>query len=562
MHAETQLYHKGLLVLGLVVSLGFSLSWNPEFHQVGSRDLSSITGASTGERSVAGQPEQLIDAKALFAKADAGGAQQPTKNTGTETLHSFDLEKIDSNQKGLKVFYEIDNSSAEKKVRYYVEGTSADSCTDCLGLGKAYSEPLKEQNVQNIELINRIVGEMALSKISRKQEEAPAESKPTKKKATVTSECVATETISLSAEERAFLNMGSSDLGEDNSVLECKANEYQALAEECQAVFEVSTEGMETKELKQAAADRRSCSNKLAIYYNKFLRKDLEKGLSSQVSSQQNAQAAQLRDAILSTTPGALSKLKADVLKVSQAGLLDRSKAFYNAQMAAKGPNVTAQTIANQTKYNMLMELQSAQSAALCSAYSGVDASQCMAANTNPALRAALSQQNAGFNSFNQSYLSPIEKFATTSNTTGDPGFDTFIAQMNMNSSSDLGISAGTDPNLNKMPVPDGFYDARTNVLNRGGQQGALLPLPGSAANSGANTQGQVLLPLNQTNNIPLAPAINPAAATRPNIIYPTTQGQLAPRTAPASPAAPIYQPATAPAIYPTLPATSNAIRR
>lgn len=552
MHSETQLSHKGLLVLGLFVCLGFSLSWNPEHHQVGSRDMSSISG----ERTLASQPEQLVDTRALLSGASTG-----------VSLHSFDLEKIDANQKGLKVFYEIDSSGNEKKVRYYVEGTNADTCSDCLGLGKAYSEPLKEQNVQNIELINRIVGEMALSKISRKKIEVTETLKetPTKKKETVTSECASSEALTLSAEDRALLNMGAADLTEDNSVLECKANEYQTLAQECQEVFDVSTEGMETKELKQAVNDRKACSRKLSLYYAKFLKKDLEKGLSSKVSGTQNAQAAQLRDAILANTPKALAGLKNDVLKVSQAGLLDRSKAYYNAQMAAKGPNVTAQTIANQTKYNMLMELQSAQGAAFCSAYSGVEADQCMMANTNPALRAALSQQSDGYNLFNKNYLAPIEKFATTTSNTGDIGFDTFITQMNLNTATDLGAGLAADPNLNTMPVPEGFYNARTNMQNRGGQQNMLLPLPGSAGTTTPATQGQVLLPLNQTNNVPVAPAIAPTAATRPAVVYPTTQGQANPRTypAPVAPAAqPIFQPSTAPTIFPTLPTTTNAIRR
>lgn len=562
MRAEINLSHKGLLVLGLFVCLGFSVSWNPDYHQVGTRDMSSYSA----ERKIAAEPERLIDLKAVLSAASVGVAKPSTQN---ETLHSFDLEKIDPNQKGLKVSYEIDATGAEKKVRYYVEGTTPDTCSDCLGLGEVFSEPLKEENIQNIEMLNRIIGKMAISKVTRKKTEETAKPE-TKKKETVTSACVAEDEVKYSAEDLALLNM-SGVSGADDTVLQCKAEEYQALAEECQTTFDVSTEGMERAELKQALTDRKACARKLALYYNKFLKKDLAQGLSAKVSSQQNANAAQFRDAILRSTPAALTGIKNEVLKVSQAGLLDRSKAYYTAQMAAKGPNVTAQTIANQTKYNMLMEIQSAQGAAFCSAYSGIEADQCMAANTNPALRAALSQQNSGYNTFNKEFLAPIEKFASaTSNSSGDPGFDTFIAQMNLNSVSETGVAVDPNLNNNTMPVPEGFFGARTNVQGRGGNQNLLLPLPGQTQAPGSvitpnSATGQVLLPLSQTQGVPVAPAINPAAATRPSIVYPTTQGQMNPRTlpAPVAPVAPtaqpIYQPGLQPNIFPT---TSNAIRR
>lgn len=548
---------KAHLVTGLVLSLGFSISWNPSLSSSASRQTLNFAS-----RAVAAQPEKLIDMKAVLSKAKttagstfvadseikdetpAGTAagkstDKPNetvipKGKGQETgaaktketvseLKSFDLEKIDPSQKGLKVFYELDETGTERRVRYYVEGVNPDTCTDCLELGKAFSEPLKDQNVKNIELLNRMIAEMALSKIQKKKEDVKKITTPKKEKLEVTSACEDSSTSDLSQSDKELLQMGLDNSEETETRMNCKLEEFQALTQECQETLDVSTSGMSKDELKNSLTARKACSQKVALYYTKFLKKDLSRGLSSKASSQENAITAAARDNFLRAIPKQLSGIKNDILKVSQAGVLDRGQAFYNNQLANKGPQESVESIASKARYKMLMDLHGAEGAAMCSAFSGESAEACMAANTSPALRASLASQSQGYKMFNESYLSPMEKFSTAS---GALGFDSLIAQTGVNAGS--GAPAATlpqvDPNLTpKMPVPEGVLNARTGALNRGNGSGILLPVPGSQQLQ--PTTGAPTVPFN--SGAPVVPAAKPAPA------YPQTSGQLKPGSVP-----------------------------
>lgn len=544
---------KAHLVTGLILSLGFSISWNPSLSSSASRQTLSFAS-----RAVAAQPEKLIDLKAVLSKAkttagstfiadseikeetpaettldqSAGtqSGQNPAKQKETiipkgkvSDLQSFDLEKIDPSQKGLKVFYELDESGSERRVRYYVEGVNPDTCTDCLELGKAFSEPLKDQNVKNIEMLNRMIAEMALSKIQKKKEDVKKISTQKKEKLEVTSACEDSSASEFSQSDKELLQMGLDNSEETETRMNCKLEEFQALAQECQEILEVSTSGMSKDELKTSLSDRKACSQKVALYYSKFIKKDLAQGLSSKASSQENAISAAARDNFLRAIPAQLSGIKKDILKVSQAGVLDRGQAFYNSQLANKGPQESVESIASKARYKMLMDLHGAEGAALCSAFSGESAEACQAANTSPALRASLASQSSGYKFFNESYLSPMEKFSTAS---GALGFDSLIAQTGVNTGS--GVPAASlpqvDPNLNpKMPVPEGVLNARTGALNRGNGSGILLPVPGSQQLQ--PSQGGTTVPFNSV--APAVPAAKPAPA------YPQTTGQLKPGSVP-----------------------------
>ncbi len=501
---------RGLLFSGLLLSLGFSISWNPEFQQFGSRAIT----LTSGERALASE---------------------------TGILQSFDLAKIDPNQKGLKVFYELDATGDQKRVRYYVEGNSPDTCSDCIGLGLAHSEPLKDQNVKNVELLNRMIGEMAISKISRKKVEVKEPIKvisDVKKSAleTVTSACEDEDSVKMTAEEKALLNYAIADGSTDlDGRLTCKTEEFQALTDECQETLDGSTGGLSKQELKDSLTARKACVAKIATYYNKFLKKDLAEGLSAKASAEQNALTATFRDGILRNIPKVLVGLKNDIVKVSQTGLLDRTKIYYQNRMASKATNETSESIANEAKMKMVTELHGSQNANFCAAYSGLSAESCMAGNKNPVARAAFASQSSAYNSFNQNFLSPLEKFAL-SPVAVDGGFDKLI-----------------DPNLAKIPAPEGMYGARLNLQSRGGNSNLLLPTPGS--------QGQILLPQQsiqqQVQAVPQstvnqgiiqAPMIQAPAANA----YPTTQGQLAPRVLPVMKAP----------VGPTIQTNSPAIRR
>lgn len=526
-----------LLITGLFLSLGFSLSMNP-------------ATLRSGER-------------ALASESDQPGA-----------LKSFDLEKIDPAQKGLKVFYEIDKEGSERKVRYYVdrtEGTNTSICSDCLGLGLTHSEPLKDQNVQNVELLNRMIAEMAISKITRKpkeeSKEVAKEIKETKKKVseTVTSACEDEEEVKLSAEDKALLKMSSQDGSSDlDARLTCKAEEFQALNEECSETLEASTSGLSKAELKTSLAARRACVVKIATYYNKFLKKDLAEGLSSKASAEQNSMTATFRDSILKGLPSQLGGLKNDIMKVSQSGLLDRAKVYYLNRMANKSPNETPQSIATEGKLKMVQELHSSQNANFCSAFSGLSAESCFAANTNPASRAAFSSQYSAYNVYNQNYLSPIEKFAIAQSS-GEADFDKMVSQLGLgNVVGNVGTGM-IDPNLTGgMPAPEGVYGARTGIQVRGGSN-TLLPAPGTVNGS----QGQILVPQTtiqqqvqyQQPSIQQAPAIGTATV---GTNYPTTQGQLGPRNlpAPVAPVGPTAQPIFQQQQFPTMPTAIQGMRR
>lgn len=548
-----------LLFAGLFTTLGFSISWNPEFHQFG-RNFQLLSG----ERALA--------------------SEMAVANLSKKELQSFDLSKIDASKKGLTVKYEISQFGKEKKVAYYVEQTEGDSsetCSDCLGLNKTYIETFRADNIENVELINRLVGEMAVAKISKNKAEDKPVKKEEKKKEEITSACEETtdDSLQLSESDKALLNMSGANTSTDfSNAFACKADEYQTLAQGCQEMMEKSVTGMSKEEIKTELKDRRECSLKIVKYYNKFIKKDLAFGLSAKATPDQLAVAQAFRDGILRNTPNALTGLKNEVLKVSQAGLLERTKAYFVSRMNNRQPTDTPQSIATEAKVKMITEMRSSSSANFCAAFSGAGADECMMAASQPQARAQLASSNGSFGIFNDTYLTPMEKFASAQGGT-EAEFDKLIALIGL-STTDQNPTGGTlDPNLaaGMPPAPAGYYAARSGIQTRGGSN-ALLPTPGSVQ----ATQGQIILPgLSTTQQVqyqapaqtfsPTPSITTPAAAPAIQVpsAYPSTGGVVGPRAInlPATATAPMinyptsYQ--SAPILQPQiLPAQAPAIQR
>lgn len=482
---------KFFLYSGLLVALGFNLSWNPEQpklarleHAGDAFELASLSALV----SLTSTPSHAGDAgeDTAVPKPDSAAKPVPKKDgepektevkPKTETAApiaapaavakprdeevkngQFKLGEVASALPNVKVGYSI-NGDATKLNYSFLEGRGA--CAECEAGQQITIDP---KDASNIEFLKREIARHAAEKIRLSRTAKPAEPAVKKPEPEVTT---------VRREERARPKTQCRGYRKDKEdFLDCQVDEFTALNETC--------EKLEDKEAKTAAEERalereqKNCDRKVQAYFNTLLSPTLRAGLSSDMNSQFFSAAQSARDQLITEIPQQHSAMLKSLTMMTGQGMLARTQA-YDTQMQAQC-RLLAQNNCDQIvgpRSQMFLKQQMALSSPL---------------------KMALSQSSDPTNAllmYNSSFETPLMKLISQN---ASRGMDWTAAMASFDTgATDLDYGNGTNlPGLNGRngPVLPGSIEARTGPQARG----STIP-NGSGVVNGFKTA-----PANRTN--------------------------------------------------------------
>lgn len=431
---------RNLLMLGLIGTLGASISWNPEFMLIARQDY--IQSSATQEIMMASETA-------------------PANQTGQVDLGQFDKSKA-----GIKVDYTVIDRDGNKSVRYYLKGVD---CTNCW---QVQAPTLSAENFANAELLQRALAENAIAKVDAGKPAPGADDKADKdakkprrnNKPKVTSEC---------------------DEDSNADQMSCEREELQAILDNCDEEDTTADEDTgsrrrdrNTSRREQRLSRRDACSKKAQAYYNKFLQKTLGEGLKSGNRSEDYAAALDIRNSLLRELPEKFdATIRKDLVDLSTEGVKKRALDQYNNMIAAGQGEETA-TLAAKT--HLLNETYGQTGMSLCRALANVD---CASAIRDPMRRSVMASNNKYFNMFAQDFESPIKQLGSSQLTGAQ-----FQAQLQMEFDANH-----TMPQLS--PMTPELYTARAQAA---GLRVGASPLAGNTTGM-VGPSGRVMLPSART---------------------------------------------------------------
>lgn len=459
---------KLFLYSGLLVALGFNLSWNPEQprlarleHAGNAFELASLSALV----SLTSTPSHADDAgenMAIPKPQDPAVKPAPKKEVETEAKPKtetaaplaapaaaakprneevkngqFKLGEVASALPDVKVGYSI-NGDATKLNYSFLEGRGA--CAECEAGQQISIDP---KDATNIEFLKREIARHAAEKIRLSKAAKPAVEPAAKKPEP--------EATTARREERARPKTQCRGYRKEKAdLLDCQVDEFTALNDKC--------EEFEDKEAKTSAEERalereqKNCDRKVQAYFNTLLAPTLRAGLSSDMNSQFFSAAQAARDQLITEVPHQQSAMLKSLTMMTGQGMLARTQA-YDTQMQAQC-RLLAQNNCDQIvgpRSQMFLKQQMALG--------------------NP-LKMALAQSNDPTNAllmFNSSFETPLMKLISQN---ASRGIDWSAAMASFDTgATDLDYGNGTTlPGLNGRngPVLPGSIEARTGPQARG----------------------------------------------------------------------------------------------
>lgn len=308
------------LVSGLLLSLGFSLSWNPENTLIaryetlplGSVELASDGGETIDYVTPRTQREADRTAPAPVPAAPAPAARLPEPPApaarATElTLRQFSLREYDSSLAGVNVRLAIDGTETggKRTIMYQVEG---DICGTCVGIRNL---TVSNENLNNMEFLKMTIAQDALQRIkdtnARRKEETAKET---------------------AAKKDEFESSCSMDL--KDGLIDCQKSELLDLANKCNDL---------TK-----ATEKSACVRKAERFFSSKMVNNLRKGLSAMPGSELFEEAVAARDELITDLPSRHDEsIRKVLVALTTTGIFNRTQAVYDmAILSGLSPQLAA----------------------------------------------------------------------------------------------------------------------------------------------------------------------------------------------------------------------------
>lgn len=502
-HAGNKISSRYVLTAGLLLAVGFSVSWNPDHFLISRSEFKAMGVAQ--EMQWASETAQAIDSP--------------------ENVGKMNLGAYDKTLKDVQLNFTIIDNDGSKSVRYYLEG----SCTDCW---RVQAPSISQENFSNMELLQRALAEAAITDLKGE-------------KATVGADVPAP----IIAEEKAPVRrvreeiLSDCDEEESGDQIRCEQDELITIIDSCSEVEGTRTDRARAKE---------ACVRKAQSYYRKFLQKSLKEGLSAPSSSDEHQAALESRDSLISELGRKFdSTIKQDLVGLSAQGTVTRARARYNAVL---GATQNAEQATYAAKQLIQQEAYGSYGMDLCSALAETS---CLGALRNPAQRALLESENKYFSMFTENFDSKMSSLLNYQGTSlpfdsvlnGEIpssvpqitplATDLYTARTgNTRQSAEpiSGTGSGVVPLISGLPAPEGTvsvpsFTQQSGVIENGqvlSPQSGILPMivPGQTFNAnmynGMTTQSQMNGPNTYNPMNPLG-----SAQTIDTSMYPQSPGQM-----------------------------------
>lgn len=261
---------KHLLYVGLLSTLGFSLSFNPESTKIAKHDSNAIQSFE-------------------FASSDDGTKTDPNLNSRIR----INLGEYDNKYAGVEVVADLSQERA--KANYSILG-SRDICDECSGISTV---TLNQKDFENFNFLRSELARVAIEQIRKGSDKKSDDNKKLSNSKTnrLESEC---------------------DGELEDGILICHADELTALADGC--------DDLERKE-------KVACYTQVDRYFSKYLQRNLSTALGRHTSSAIYTEAKEVRDDLIAGLPSRFdNSIRAKLLQMSAGGVLQRTQQNY--QMA------------------------------------------------------------------------------------------------------------------------------------------------------------------------------------------------------------------------------------
>ena len=316
---------KWVLIPGLLVALGFNLSWNPEqqhlaryergqYHSVelaqqappaadsatrGALDVPPPAGHGQGQAQSdsnrsAEKGQQAATPPAAPAPAARPASPQQSRPVDPPTEQNVRNFTMDV-QGGHRVEYSLSNSG--DRVAYSIRSTQATAdCTECQKVQYLTIDPGFANNMQLIR--NAIAADVQKQLASNRTRSERRESES-------------------SSRTRTSCRMGRHS--DKSDVMNCRVEEFQKILEECEKYADMNTREGDRKE--------NQCKVRAQAYYNTQLKPLIREGLRSGLDSDLYQAAVDTRDQLMSEMPEFMKNKIADLTKLTTEGVIARAHA-------------------------------------------------------------------------------------------------------------------------------------------------------------------------------------------------------------------------------------------
>lgn len=368
---KTHIGPKQWLALGLLGTLSFNLSFNPDSQVIaknsplsGSIELASRApnkidpsipekaevkdkdkkkGTKDGltllaQAETEATEENLLESRALTASASAPTPiPSPSKTPRSEDVLNINLSEYDPNLTGTQVTATFSGNEA----LYHFTKTEATVCSDCVSGIKTVT--LSQASLENTQHIKMIIAKAAMEELKKNKSSSPQ----------------ATKTASTKASDFKAQLKTDCDRDLDEDYLSCLNDEFTEHLEICSAIDvdpliladKKTPEGQQQREqLRKAKLEKNNCNRQGKGFFSRYLKSELLKSLSSDLTSETYSKAIDIRDNLLIDLPKEFNNdIKKDLITLSQSGVLQRTYNIYD-QLVSQGntPGYAATLAKNQ----------------------------------------------------------------------------------------------------------------------------------------------------------------------------------------------------------------------
>lgn len=440
---------RSVLMFGLLATLGFSLSWNPEHFTMSRYEIASGDHGSGFIELASRDPAETTPANV-----------PKTAVVQTKADEAIDLGEYSGDFKGAELHI-IEKSG--DKVRYYVKDKNSKEPVLKAGTWEKILEvKFDDKTLGNQNLLKHALAKEALKAL--KDELLPV--------ASAESKAAPKERFQRKKSAPELANV--CDKAYDEDQLDCESSEMIKLTEACSSsglAFAPVKEGESKRERAKSARDH--CEKMAKVYYDKYLKKTLQEGLKASKDSSFYEKALETRKELLANLPEKYGDaIRKDILRSSVVGILERSNEVFNAAMNQSNNNEQASRMHQRNAIATELYGYNGVGQTICKALVDRD---CGPALSNPYNRGMMGER---FQFYANYFERPLETILKNNN-------------LGQGTNSVLSSIYGVD---NTDPAVADILNARIGAANRTN----AAPIPGQPTlmqNGLPASQGQILVP-------------------------------------------------------------------